>query len=73
MTTPRATSAIDPTATVNEILVTFPSTVSVFNQFGIDACCGGAASLSEAARRDGADADRLIEALDAIIRLGVRT
>ena len=73
MTTPRATSTVDPTATVNEILVKYPSTVSVFNQFGIDACCGGAASLDEAARRDGADVDRLIDALDTIIRLGGRT
>jgi regulator of cell morphogenesis and NO signaling len=72
MTTPHTKSAVDPTATVNEILVSYPSTVSVFNQFGIDACCGGAASLGEAARRDGADIDRLIDALDAIIRLSVR-
>ena len=72
MTTPHAKSAVDPAVTVNEVLVNYPSTVSVFNQFGIDACCGGAASLGEAARRDGADIDRLIDALDAIIRLSVR-
>jgi len=73
MTTSRPTPAVESTATVNEILVTYPETVSVFNQFGIDACCGGAASLAEAARRDGADVDRLIRALDAIVQLGVRT
>jgi iron-sulfur cluster repair protein YtfE (RIC family) len=73
MTTSHTTPAVDPTATVNEILVKYPATVSVFNQFGIDACCGGAASLDEAARRDGADVDRLIRALDAIIQLSVRT
>lgn len=72
MTASRTTPAVDPTATVNEILVKYPETVSVFNQFGIDACCGGAASLEEAASRDGADVDRLIRALDAIVQLSVR-
>ena len=72
MTTSRTTPVVDPTATVNEILVKYPETVSVFNQFGIDACCGGAASLEEAASRDGADVDRLIRALDAIVQLSVR-
>jgi regulator of cell morphogenesis and NO signaling len=72
MTTSRTTPAADPAATVNEILVKYPETVSVFNEFGIDACCGGAASLDEAARRDGADVDRLIRALDAIIQPSLR-
>lgn len=72
MTASRTTPAVDPTATVNEILVKYPETVSVFNQFGIDACCGGAASLEEAASRDGADVERLIRALDAIVQLSVR-
>jgi regulator of cell morphogenesis and NO signaling len=61
------TRAIDPAATVNEILGQHPATVSAFNTFGIDACCGGNASIDEAARRDGADLDALIAALDAII------
>ena len=51
MTTPHAKSAVDPAVTVNEVLVNYPSTVSVFNQFGIDACCGGAASLDDVVRR----------------------
>jgi regulator of cell morphogenesis and NO signaling len=72
MTTSHSAQAVDPTTTVNEMLVTYPETVSVFNQFGIDACCGGAASLAEAARRDGADVDRLLRALDAIVQRRVR-
>ena len=58
---------IDTATTVNDILKQHPATVSTFNTFGIDACCGGNASLDEAARRDGADLDALIAALDAII------
>ena len=40
---------IDTTVTVNDVLVQHPEAVSVFNEFGIDACCGGDASLEEAA------------------------
>jgi iron-sulfur cluster repair protein YtfE (RIC family) len=39
--------------------------VAVFNEFAIDACCGAAAPLAEAAERDGADPDALLEALRA--------
>jgi regulator of cell morphogenesis and NO signaling len=59
---------IDHSATVNEILVQYPATVSVFNALGIDACCGGDASLDEAARRDGVDVDALLDALEHISR-----
>jgi regulator of cell morphogenesis and NO signaling len=59
---------IDPSATVNEILVQYPATVSVFNTFGIDACCGGDADLAEAACRDGADVNALLAALDSVAR-----
>ena len=58
---------IDTAATVNEILAQHPAAVSAFNTFGIDACCGGDASLAEAARRDGADLGALIAALDRLI------
>jgi regulator of cell morphogenesis and NO signaling len=67
MTTQRDTQHVDTAATVNEILSQHPAAVSVFNAFGIDACCGGDATLDEAARRDGADVDALIGALDAIV------
>jgi len=67
MTDARDDLTIDTAATVNDILVEHPAAVAVFNTFGIDACCGGDATLSEAARRDGADVFALIAALDAII------
>ena len=54
---------IDAGITVNEMLRLYPATVSVLNVFGIDACCGGAASLAEAARRDGVDLTALLSAL----------
>lgn len=56
---------IDARLSVNDLIRLYPATVSVLNAFGIDACCGGAASLGEAARRDGVDLDELLRALAA--------
>lgn len=52
---------------VNDAISLYPETISVFNDFGIDACCGGAVAIAEAARRDGADLDELMAALAAIL------
>lgn len=60
MTNPQA---IDADLTVNEAIRRYPATVAVFNDFGIDACCGGAAPLAEAAVRDGADLQELLRSL----------
>lgn len=55
--------AIPEELTVNEVIRQWPATVAVFNLFGIDACCGGAAPVREAALRDGADPDELLDEL----------
>jgi iron-sulfur cluster repair protein YtfE (RIC family) len=60
-------TAVDSTLPVNEIITRFPATIAVFDRFGIDACCGGSASVDEAADRDGVDREALIEALCAAI------
>ena len=52
--------------TVNAAIRTFPQTVAVFNDFGIDACCGGAVPVPEAAVRDGVEPGALLEALRAV-------
>jgi iron-sulfur cluster repair protein YtfE (RIC family) len=62
MTNPQA---IDADLTVNDAIRRYPATVAVFNDFGIDACCGGAAPLAQAAVRDGADPVALLEAMRA--------
>lgn len=61
------TSTFDLAMTVNEAIARHPRTVAVFNQFGIDACCGGATTIPEAARRDGADPDALVDAVRRIV------
>lgn len=56
--------------TVNDVIRRFPSTVEVFNRYGIDACCGGAALVPEAALRDGADSEALLAELQRIVEAG---
>ncbi|HET9439733.1 MAG TPA: DUF542 domain-containing protein [Longimicrobiales bacterium] len=54
-------------STVNDIVRLYPATIPVFNEFGIDSCCGGAAALRVAAERDGADLSALLARLNAVI------
>jgi iron-sulfur cluster repair protein YtfE (RIC family) len=65
----QGTTQIDTGSTVNGIVAQFPETIGVFNQFGIDSCCGGGIPLEDAARRDGADIDALVAALQKAIGL----
>ena len=58
-------TVLDPTLTVNEVLLRHPATTVVFNAFGVDACCGGAASLADAARDAGVPPATLLAALEA--------
>jgi regulator of cell morphogenesis and NO signaling len=70
MPNPANPTAIDTKTTVNEVIRMYPESVSVFNQLGIDACCGGDASLAEAARRDGVELGSLLARLDAVAAAG---
>jgi iron-sulfur cluster repair protein YtfE (RIC family) len=54
---------ITPELSVNETIHRHPRSVQVFNRFGVDACCGGASSLAEAAARDGVSLAELMDAL----------
>ena len=58
---------INKASTVDELTLRYPDTIAVFNRFGIDSCCGGAVPLVDAARRDGADFDELLAALQAAV------
>jgi iron-sulfur cluster repair protein YtfE (RIC family) len=63
-------TSIDPGLSVNEIVRRWPPTIAVMNDFGIDACCGGADPLDVAAARDGAPLDALLAALHACLEGG---
>jgi regulator of cell morphogenesis and NO signaling len=51
--------------TVNETIQRFPRTVAVFDAHGIDACCGGALPVAEAAARHDIALPELLKALEA--------
>ncbi len=54
--------------TVNDAVQRWPESVAVFNDFGVDACCGGALPIHEAAVRAGADPGAVCAALLRVIR-----
>ncbi|HET9453755.1 MAG TPA: DUF542 domain-containing protein [Gemmatimonadaceae bacterium] len=60
-------STIESTMTLDEITNRFPDTIRVFNEFGMDICCGGGVSLAEAAERDGV----AIESIERALRVAV--
>jgi regulator of cell morphogenesis and NO signaling len=54
--------------TVNDTIRRFPESVAVFKELGIDTCCGGAATLAEAAARKDIPLPELLKALQAATR-----
>jgi regulator of cell morphogenesis and NO signaling len=55
------------TMTVNEAIRRFPAMVAVFTNYGIDACCGGALPIGEAAQRHGVPLDALLDRLERTV------
>jgi iron-sulfur cluster repair protein YtfE (RIC family) len=56
-------TALSPDQTVNETVQRAPWTLPVLKSFGIDTCCGGAATLAEASGRHGIELPVLLDAL----------
>ena len=54
------------TATVGDIVATDFRTAAVFEQFGIDFCCGGRVSLAEACRAAAIEPQTVIDALETL-------
>ncbi len=55
----------DANMSVNTTIRRFPESIAVFNNLGVDACCGGASSLAEAALEAGITFETLIAALES--------
>jgi len=49
---------------VNDVIKLYPDTIGVFKDFHIDSCCGGAVSIETASKRDKADLNALLDALN---------
>ena len=56
-------SGIAATSIVDDVVARHPGAFSVLNAFGVDTCCGGAASLAEAAAHAHVDVLTLVRAL----------
>lgn len=65
-------AALDGNATVNEVIKRHPATAAVFLTFGIDACCGGALTLQDAASRHHKDIIDVLTALETTIGANAR-
>src|SRR6266568_2821934 len=59
------------TKTVREIALEQPSSIRVFEQFGIDYCCGGRKPLAEACVAGKLEVDEVISALETAARTAV--
>ena len=57
---------IDPKATINSITHSYPDTIAVFADYGIDSCCGGEKTLDEVARRHRLPLDEIVGKLEPI-------
>ncbi len=56
-------SSIDTTATVAQLVIERPSRARVFEQIGIDYCCGGKKSLQQACEEKQLQVDEVVRAL----------
>ena len=55
---------INTDRTVGELVVERPANSRIFEEYGIDYCCGGKQSLSEACAKNGIAADEILRRLD---------
>lgn len=62
--------SITASMSLNEVIARYPVTLPVFAAAGMDACCGGALSIEEAARRHGCDGGVLLADLERAARGG---
>ncbi|MCL5957823.1 MAG: DUF542 domain-containing protein [Chloroflexi bacterium] len=52
---------------INDVIKKHKETISVFNKFNVDSCCGGGKPIEVTAKRDGVDVDALMAALNEAV------
>ncbi|MFQ5455180.1 MAG: DUF542 domain-containing protein [Nitrospirota bacterium] len=57
-------SIIKEDMVINDVIKEHPDALHVFKGYSIDACCGGAFSIKEAAKRHGVPLDKLLISLN---------
>ena len=53
------------TTTVGELAATMPQTARIFEKFGIDYCCGGRRTLTDACASEGKDLNEILSAIES--------
>lgn len=53
--------------TINDIIKKYPLTITVFNKFRVDSCCGGGQTVEKTATADSVDVKALLLALNKVI------
>ena len=67
---PAENQPINTTDTVGAVVARRPALSHVFEQVGLDYCCGGKKTLEEACREKGIDPEELVDRLEAALLLG---
>lgn len=57
--------SVTTTNTVRELAVTIPGATRIFEQFGIDYCCGGGRTLADACEKSKLPVEKVVEQLEA--------
>lgn len=52
---------------INDVIKKYPGTISVFNRFRVDSCCGGGQSIAKTAAADGVAIEALLSALNEAV------
>jgi iron-sulfur cluster repair protein YtfE (RIC family) len=64
--------SFDVTASINDLLRDYPSSIVALDAYGIDSCCGGDLTIREAARGAGVSLDILLDDIEQALRHGAR-
>lgn len=60
-----AAALITKEMVINEVTRQHPETRRIFQEFGVDSCCGGSQPIAMAAAQEGLDVNVLLQALNA--------
>ena len=55
---------------INDVIKKYPRTITVFNRFRVDSCCGGGRSIEKTATADSVNVEALLQALNEAVITG---
>jgi len=61
-------STITKDMIINDVIKKYPKTLKIFKEFNVDSCCGGGAAIEQTAARDGIDIEKLLIALNELVK-----